>query len=444
MRALLLLPMALAIGSAAAPDAKKVDELFAPVAGGKLPGAAVAVILDGHPVLVKGYGMADVARSKAISPATIFRLASVTKTFTAIAVLQLVEAGKVKLDDTISQYVADIPGGAKIRVSHLLGHTAGIPDFIGYDEMKRRSLEFEPGSRINYSNNGYGILGHLIERVSGQTWDGYLREHILAPLGMKNSGYDVGGELPGRATGYLLGKNGYEASSITDARDAYAGGGLYSTVDDLVRFEQGLLAGKLLKRETLERAWRPGTLTDGRTTAYGFGWIVTELGGVREVGHGGDITGFNTYLAHYPDQKLTVIVLSNTGMRPPGPLPLAVDLAHAIAAIWLGDAVQKTAAPVSARVPAETLDAYVGRYRIDAPEAVTSQMGTHIVVTRQGDRLFAEAGGMKAPIDAKSETVFQAAGSPVVLTFVRSGPGKCPALTITLMGLREFRAARVE
>jgi CubicO group peptidase (beta-lactamase class C family) len=437
---------ALSLRAAIPADAeKKVDELFRPVAGGKLPGASVAVVQDGQVVFIKSYGMADVAEGIPNSPGTIFRLASVTKTFTAVAVLQLVEGGKLKLDDPLSKYVQDYPPADKIRISHLLSHTAGVPDFIPYDEVKKRPLEFEPGSRINYSNNGYDLLGRVVEKVSGQPWDEYLRDHIFLPLGMKHSGYDRTPELAGRATGYLAGADGaYQPIAPQDAPGAYAGGGLHSTVEDLALWAGGLASGKVLRKETLERASTPGLLTDGRRTAYGLGWMTATYRGLREVGHGGDITGFNTYFARYPDEKLTVIVLSNMGMRPPGPLPVSGDLVHRIAEVWVEGRMRKADAQPDVKVDPAILESYTGRYLVDAPEVIIQNMGTHIVVTRQGERLMAEAGGMKVPLLAKSDTVFQAAGSPVELTFVRGGSGKCPKIVITLGGLREFPALRVE
>jgi hypothetical protein len=166
--------------------------------------------------------------------------------------------------------------------------------------------------------------------------------------------------------------------------------------------------------------------------------------GLREVGHGGDITGFNSYVARYPDEHLTVIVLSNVGMRPPGPVPIAADAAHRIAEIWLSDRMQKEEARPAFPVPAGALDAYAGRYKLEAPEPVVQAMGTHISVTRDGDRLVAEAAGQKIVLDAKSSTVFQGAGSPAELTFVLSADGRCRTLVITLMGLREFQAVRVD
>jgi CubicO group peptidase (beta-lactamase class C family) len=285
----------------------------------------------------------------------------------------------------------------------------------------------------------------VIEKVSGQPWDEYLRDHIFLPLGMKHTGYDRTQELAGRATGYHAGADGrYQPIAPQDALGAYAGGGLYSTVEDMVRWEDGLSSGKLLHKETLDRASTPGVLTDGRRTVYGLGWMTTNYRGLREVGHGGDITGFNTYYARYPDAGLSVIVLSNVGMRPPGPLPVSADLAHRIAEIWLEDRMQTRDARPEVKVATAALQSYTGRYRLDAPAVIIQNMGSHIVITRQGDRLVAEANGMKLPLLARSETVFQAPGSPAELTFVCGGRERCPKVVVTLMGLREFPALRVE
>jgi hypothetical protein len=162
--------------------------------------------------------------------------------------------------------------------------------------------------------------------------------------------------------------------------------------------------------------------------------------GLREVGHGGDITGFNTWISRYPDEAFTIIVLSNTGMRPPGPLPTAADLAHRAAEVYLGDRL-KSDIPKYVAVDEATLDSYVGRYRLRAPEVVQRAMGGDLVITREGARLIAEGNGMKLPLDARSATVFEAKASPAELTFLCSG-GEC-RMIVSLMGLREFEAVRV-
>ncbi|HWR53110.1 MAG TPA: serine hydrolase domain-containing protein [Bryobacteraceae bacterium] len=425
--------------------AAKVDALFAPVAGGKLPGAAVAIVQDGRVVLMKGYGMADVEKNVPITPGAIFRLASVTKSFTAVATLQLHERGKLNIEDPVSKYLPDFTAGANVRIAHLLTHTAGVPDFISIEEAKKRPLEFTPGSRISYSNSGYQLLGLIIEKASGKRWEECLRENIFQPLGMKHTGWDRSSELPGRATGYLLGKDGaYEPVQAQDAAGAFAAGGLYSTVEDMVRWDEGLAKSKVLKRKTLELAFSPGLLTDGRRTVYGMGFIIGKHGGLREIGHGGDITGFNTWIARYPERDFAVVVLSNTGMRPPGPLPTASDLAHRIVELYLADYIEKPQQKAPVQLSAAALDSWVGRYEFDAPETVIQQTGRYLTITREGERLIGQDKNTKLPLEAQSQTVFQSPGAPIVFTFVRGEEGKATEVIVTVMGLREFRAKRVD
>ncbi len=424
----------------------KVDELFSAVTDTKSPGAAIAVVRDNEVVLVKGYGLADVERRTSITAQTVFRIGSVTKCFTAIAILQLHEKGQLDIDNPIAEYLPDFPHGDQVWVRHLLSHTAGVPDFVSYEEAKTRQLDFAPGERINYSNTGYQMLGKIIEAASGQSYGEYLQTNIFRPLGMTRSGYGGSAKLAGRATGYLLSANRvYEAAPPGDATGAFAAGGIYSTVEDMVRWEQGIADNKLLKRKTLDQAFEPGGLNQGRRTAYGFGWMVREWRGLREVGHGGDITGFNSYFVRYPGQRITIVVLCNTGMQPPGPLPTAGDLAHRIAEIYLGDRVGPQKPRIPATVSSELLDAYVGRYELDAPEAVVHNAGKFVTVTRDGNRLVSESKQMKIPLEARSESTFDVVGAPVEVsfTFVLGADGSATEMIVNLMGLREYVARRV-
>lgn len=423
----------------------EVDALFRPVADGISPGAVVGVIRNQQVVLARGYGMANVETQTPLNVSTKLRIGSVTKPFTAIAVLQLVEAGKLRLEDPLSRFLPEIPGAGEIRIAHLLGHTSGIADFIPLEEVRKRPLEFVPGTRINYSNNGYQLLGWIIEKVSGLSWADYLREHIFLPAGMTNSGFDRSLELPGRAAGYLPGKEGrYVPVPIENAEGAYAAGGLYSTVDDMLRWMQALNSGKLLSRSLLQRATAPGVTSDGRKTVYGFGWMTKSYRGLRKYGHGGDIPGFNAYAAQFPDENFSVVVLANIGMRPPGSLPDAGALANRIAEIWLKDRMQPNGPPTSFPVAVSTLRSYTGRYKLHAPEVILRNMGADIVVVLEGERLFAEANGMKIPLHPSSDTHFELSGSPAELTFIPGAGGKCPKVVITLMGLREYEALREE
>jgi len=292
---------------------------------------AVLVARDGKPILREGFGLANREWDVAVTPDTEFRVGSVTKQFTATAVMQLVEQGKIGLDDPISKYYAAAPQTwNKVTIRLLLTHRSGIPSFTDIpsflneqDRLDRtpeelialtrdKPLKFEPGTQYEYDNTGYVILGWVIEKVSGQRYADYLRDHIFKPLGMDHTGYDVNEEvLRHRASGYELGKDGVVSNASYLAMSVpYAAGGLYSELDDLLVWDQALYAGKLLK---------PASMADMFTDHghhYGYGWEIQEINGRRVWWHTGSLNGFHTYIGRYPDQKLTVIVLANLFQAP--------------------------------------------------------------------------------------------------------------------------------
>lgn len=421
----------------------RIDALFAATAGGKWPGAAVVVLREGAIVHAGAYGLANVEQGPANTSRTRFRLASVSKSFTALLVLQLVEQGRLRLDDPLEKYLPGVVGGGVMTIHHLLSHTAGMPDFMSFEDAAKRPREYQPGERLNYSNLGYSALGRVIERVTGKTYEAVLREAILDPLGMKDSGCGWRGLSPeGRATGYLF-DPGTKGVVLADTSDAdLPSGGLYSTAEDMTRWVKGLLDGRVLSPASLEKAWTPVVLTDGRRGAYGYGFMLVPYRGLREIAHGGDISGFNTYVSIYPTERLAVVVLSNVGMRPPGPVPEAGTIAHDVADLLIGDRLGPRWPPTVALAP-EVLDRYVGRYRIDAPEPVLQVMGEAIELRREGERLIAKGKQGEAEIFPESETEFHSKAGPVRISFVR-GEGAAPIQAIlTLMGVREFHLTRL-
>lgn len=302
---------------------------------------AVLIARDGKPVLREGFGLANREWDVAVTPDTEFRLGSITKQFTATAILQLVEQGKIGLDDPISKYYAVAPPAwSKVTIRHLLTHRSGIPSYTDAPDFfskvskidrtpeeiialtRDQPLHFEPGSKFEYDNSGYILLGYVVEKVSGQKYADYLREHIFKPLGMDHTGYEVSEELlRHRASGYALEPDGtvHNAQYIAMTLP-YAAGSLYSNVDDLLAWDQALYAEKPLK---------PASMADMYTDHgdhYGYGWDVRETDGRRQWSHGGGINGFHTFIARYPDQKLTVIVLSNILQSPAE--KIAGQLAH--------------------------------------------------------------------------------------------------------------------
>jgi CubicO group peptidase (beta-lactamase class C family) len=417
----------------------KIDALFSSIAGKDLPGAAVVVLANGEVIHSRAYGLANVELGVANTTRTKFRLASVTKSFTSLAVLQLVEQGRLRLEDPLSPYVPDFVGGDKITIHHLLSHTAGLPDFMSFDEAKRLPRDSAPGERLNYSNIGYIALGRVIAKVTGKTYETYLREAIWSPLGMNETGVDHRQPIEkGRAAGYVIGPDGGLLNAdYTDSLGDPEAGGLYSTAEDMTLWVKALLAGRIVSAATLAKATTPVRLAGGREGVYGYGFMLAPFRGLKEVGHGGDISGFNTYVAIYPDEDLAVIVLSNLGMQPPGPLPTAGDLAHRIVTILVGDRLGPEW-PAVVAVPPPVLDRYTGRYRLEAPPTVTGIMGDTIEVSREAEHLFAAGKLGRAEIFAQSETTFYARMGSLTISFLPGGEA-----VLGLMGLREFRLLRL-
>lgn len=314
--------------------AKQIDELMRKyVHNGKFNGS-VLVAEGGKVIFKKGYGMANMEWAIPNTPDTKFRLGSITKQFTSMLIMQLVEQGKLKLDGKITDYLPDYPkaNGDKITIHHLLTHTSGIPSYTSFptfeetlsrnpynptEFMKQFSdlpLEFEPGSTFVYSNSGYFLLGVIIEKVTGKTYEKVLQENILMPLQMNNTGYDVSATiLPKRATGYEKHGASYVNASYLDMSIPYAAGSLYSTVEDLAVWDQALYSDKLLSSSSKAIMFTP------YKSDYAYGWGVSKIkvgqfkDSVEVIEHFGGINGFNTALSRLPKNKHLVVLLNNTG-----------------------------------------------------------------------------------------------------------------------------------
>ncbi len=304
---------------------------------GKFNGTAL-VAEGGRIIYKKGFGLANMEWNIPNRPDTKFRLGSITKQFTSMLILQLVEEGKLSLDGKLFEYLPYYreDTGGKVTIHHLLTHTSGIPSYTnlpnftaevsrdpyGVEEFVKKycsgDLEFEPGARFNYNNSGYFILGAVIEKITGQPYEKVLREKIFKPLGMKNSGYDRHGPIiPDRAAGYEQSLEGYTNAPYLDMSLPYAAGSLYSTAEDLFIWDQALYADKLLSAKTKELLFRPYVPMGG--AAYGYGWGVGKkrrLQSKQEVlviSHAGGINGFNTLIERYVDDRHLIVLLNNTG-----------------------------------------------------------------------------------------------------------------------------------
>ncbi len=336
--ALLVLPLLPACRALAA-DVRKIDRyLQAYYETGKFQGS-VLVAGKGKVLLRKGYGMANLELSVPNGPQTRFRLGSITKQFTAVLVLQQAAKGRIRLDAKIAEYLPEYPAANanRITVEQLLTHQAGVPNYTTPEFMRtssrrpyspvelartfwERDLDFEPGTKFAYSNSGYHILGMLVEKATGRSWEEALRENILAPLGMADTGYDHSETvLPHRAAGYQATPDGVQNAPFVEMSIPYSAGAMYSTVDDLYKWDRALYTEQLLPARFRDMLFEPRARAGGPAAAgphYGFGFFIDNwewpgLKPVRVTWHGGGIPGFSTQIARFPSDGHLVVMLSN-------------------------------------------------------------------------------------------------------------------------------------
>ncbi len=315
---------------------EKVDRLFTDYQGER-PGAAVMVILKGEPVLTKVYGIADLDKGIPVIPQTNFRLASVTKQFTAMAALILVDQGKLDLTTTLTEIFPSFPQyGSQITMEHLLQHSSGliayenlIPDTATVPVSDRDvlmmmqsvdSTYFESGSEYRYSNSGYAVLAMVVEQVSGLSFAEYLKENIFDPLGMTNTvAFRKGiSEVANRAYGYVVEGDSVRFNDQSMTSSVLGDGGIYTSLVDMFKWDQALYTDKLVSKETLERAFTPGI------DRYGYGWYIEDYKGKRCIFHTGSTCGFRTVYKRFPDDQISVVILTNR--RDPGIAPLADEI----------------------------------------------------------------------------------------------------------------------
>jgi D-alanyl-D-alanine carboxypeptidase len=334
----------------------------AAISAGESPGLQVAVFKDGKPVLVKAYGKANLELQVPVGNDSVFRIGSVTKQFTAAAILKLAEEGKLSLDDKLSKYYPDFPRAGDITLQRMLNHTSGIHNYTeeptmltdAYihrttDEMVvflgklPKTQDFEPGADWHYSNSAFSILGGVVEKVSGQSLGDFLKTRFFTPLGMTHTAYDDETEiLPGRASGYAAeGKGKFTNAGFLSMTFPGGGGSLRSSASDLAKWNAALFGGKVLKPESFTAMTTPGRLTSGATSGaamrammagmpnlpgdleYGYGLQTSTFAGHAKVSHGGGIHGFNASVSEFPKDHVTVIVLSNTIGKDVGAAPVA-------------------------------------------------------------------------------------------------------------------------
>jgi CubicO group peptidase (beta-lactamase class C family) len=393
----LILVAFLSKSAAWAQPAAELDAIAASHFARNEPGAAVLVMKDGETLLRRGYGLADVEQGIEIEPDMVFRIGSVTKQFTAAAILLLEEAGKLSVQDDLRKHLSDYPtDGRVITIEHLLTHTSGIrsyTDMPGFGENIRKDmtvdeviglfkdepLAFEPGEKYAYNNSGYFLLGAIVEKASGKSYEAFLQEKIFEPLGMSQTYYGSATRIiPKRAQGYEMVNEEFQNASYLSMTIPYAAGSLLSTVDDLAKWDRALQKPGFLSHESLEKWWKPFHLTNGESIHYGYGWGISDYDGYRVVSHGGGINGFTCHFLRMPDDGIVVAVLTNRNDEKVNPGLAARKLAAA--------ALGKSVVVKTTVLAPEALSKRAGLYRTsaDARYLVTLE-GDHLLLRRYGD-----------------------------------------------------------
>lgn len=450
------------------PRSEDIDRIFATWDKKDSPGCALTVIKEGKVLYSRGYGRANLEYDAPIHPdKTIFHVASTSKQFTAFAVHLLAREGKLSLDDDVRKYLPELHDfGKKITISHLMHHTSGlrdqwnllllggwrIEDVITEEDILRtvwrqRDLNFEPGSRWLYCNTGYTLLGQIVKRVSGKSLPAFCQERIFTPLNMKDTHFhdDCHRIVPGRASSYSPrpGGEGWQNNILSFSNVGATS--LFTTAQDLIRWDQNFYDRRVGSEAMLTAMQATAKLNDGKDTGYGSGLMIGEYRGLRTVEHGGADAGYRCTLLRFPDQKFSVVLLSNVSTSAPS------MLARKVADLYLSDQLKPVAPsgtatttgsptagkPVEVKIDPKMLDVYAGDYEL-----------TPVLIgrfTRENDRLMVQATGQgKAPLSPSSETDFFVKEANISFTFVRPSATLPATEVVVYQGGQKLSAKRIE
>jgi len=388
------------------------------------PGYSVIVARQGKIVYHDAIGLADVEHNIAIRPEHIFRIGSITKQFTAIAILQLIEQGKLKLEDDITDYIADYPSDDhKISIRHLLNHTSGIKSYTSLksmdgehrkrdvtpteiiDTFKDEPVDFHPGDQYKYNNSGYILLGYIIEEITGRSYEDYIEEEFFDKLDMHDSYYGRTSEIiTNRATGYMADNSGEIVNApYLSMTQPFASGSLIMTTADLLKWNEAVFNCVLVRKETLDLALAPTILNNGKEIKYGFGWRFNRLKGSYAYNHSGGINGFTSHASYFPEEDVFVAVLSNCRNNEPS------FLMRLLAAEALGKPITP---PTNIVIDQKVLDTYVGSYELEPGYAIN-------VSTNDQGRLFVRGPSQSIlPLTALKKDRFRAPQIQAEIRFI--------------------------
>lgn len=393
---------------------QSIDDLIASRLKIISPGCAILISKNGQILYQKAFGTANLELNVPVKPDMIFRIGSITKQFTAVSILQLVEQGRISLNDSIQKYIKDFPTkGQSITIENLLTQTSGIPDYLNLelnlpnpfridistkqivDSIKKQQLLFTPFSKFEYSNSNYFLLGYIIEQVSGLSYAEYLKNNIFDPIGLTNTYYDTPTKIiPNRANGYEKADTSYSNADFISMSTFYSAGALMSNTEDLNKWNNALYNGKILKKETIEKAHQSFKLSDGKKSEYGYGWFIRNIDESKTIEHGGNIFGFRAEQIFLPNENIFVAGLFNCRQSNNDEQELCYDIVK----LMLGKPLIK-----EIPMPDKLLNLYVGTYKND-------QYNQSMTIQKGGDgRLYctlSNGTGTNMVLFAQNETLF--------------------------------------
>ncbi len=421
--------------------AQKADELLKAYADQYKFHGAVLIAKGDDVLLSKGYGYSHAGQKKMNTETSVFQIGSITKQFTAALILKLQEEGKLSVNDKLSKYFPQFPAGDKITIHQLLTHTSGIFNYTNdakfmqtggikpvdqktmFSLFENKPLDFEPGSKYSYSNSGYVLLGYIIEKVTGKSWESMVRQNILKPFQMNNTGFDYAGfNGDAKTTGYFsLSEVGSIPAPTIDSTFSFAAGSIYTTTADMLKWERAMAKGKFLKKETWKKAFTPEK--DG----YGYGLSIDSLFGQQRIHHGGSIYGYMSHAVWFPAQDYTVIVFSNATNN-------VGKLTNDLAAVLYNNPYTIPIANKEIKLDDAALQQYLGEYQL-APNF-------SIAVTLKDNYLYGQATGQQPfQMFAKGEKRFFLKAVEAEVEFFKNGEGKVTEMVLYQNG-REMKGQK--
>ncbi len=411
----------------------RVDEVFARFDKPDSPGCALAVIKEGQVIYKRGYGMSNLEYGIPITPSSIFHIASISKEFTAMAIVMLAQQGKLSLDDDVRKYVPEVPDlGERITIRHLIHHTSGLRDQWALLEMagwreddvitegdildlisRQKALNFKPGDEHLYSNTGYTLLAVIVKRVSGQSLRDFADAHIFKPLGMTRTHFhdDHSMIVKDRTSAYQPRTGGGLKISIP-VFDTYGATSLFTTVEDMAKWDQNFVDKKVGGEAVIEQMLTPGVLNNGKKLTYAFGLSLGEYKGLKTVGHGGADAGYRADFVRFPDQRLSIVCLCNISNSNPG------MLTRRVADVYLADQFKQSPPETKPAAPIAASTTNLTEQELASKAGVYTERKTDTTVRLEmkNGKLTA-AMGPGRPLVPLTKERFQVLGAPATVTF---------------------------